>query len=322
MQQPLLTVDNLNVTFKTAQGTVTAVDGVSFTVGQGANLGIVGESGCGKSVTALSLMGLVPSPPGTVKANALTFAGRDLLRLTPAEYRRLRGREMGMVFQEPMTSLNPVFTIGNQIMEAVRTHFTVSRRQARELAVAMLDRVGMPEPAKLLADYPHQLSGGMRQRVMIAMALICKPKLLLADEPTTALDVTIQAQVLDLMQELRREMGMSMIMITHDLGVVAEVAEQVAIMYAGMIVEKGTAEALFQQPLHPYTKGLLNSIPRLDQPGKRLTAIPGMVPDMLHIPRGCRFANRCRQAMAVCRDQVPGVVVPEPGHQVCCWLYS
>ncbi|MCK4378354.1 MAG: ABC transporter ATP-binding protein, partial [Deltaproteobacteria bacterium] len=296
MQNILLQVDDLKVSFQTMQGLITAVDGVSFTVARGANLGIVGESGCGKSVTALSLMGLISSPPGSVEAKTLNFDGRDLQQLTAEEYRKIRGKEMGMVFQEPMTSLNPVFTIGNQVAETVLTHMKISRLRAREMTVAMLDRVGIPEPEKRINDYPHQLSGGLRQRVMIAMALICKPKLLLADEPTTALDVTIQAQVLDLMQELREDLGMSMIMITHDLGVVAEVAEQVVIMYAGMVVESATVNDIFKQPLHPYTQGLLHSIPRLDQDASRLDAIPGMVPDMLHVPPGCRFANRCRQA--------------------------
>jgi len=322
MRDILLKVDDLKVSFQTMQGLVTAVDGVSFAIARGANLGIVGESGCGKSVTALSLMGLISSPPGRVEAATLNFDGRNLQQLTAEDYRKIRGREMGMVFQEPMTSLNPVFTIGNQIAETILTHMKISRRQAREMTVAMLDRVGIPEPEKRIHDYPHQLSGGLRQRVMIAMALICKPKLLLADEPTTALDVTIQAQVLDLMQELREDLGMSMIMITHDLGVVAEVAEQVVIMYAGMVVESATVNAIFQQPLHPYTRGLLHSIPRLDQEVSRLDAIPGMVPDMLHVPPGCRFANRCRQALDICHRQSPARVEPEAGHQVSCWLYD
>ena len=321
MQNILLQVDDLKVSFQTMQGLVTAVDGVSFTVARGANLGIVGESGCGKSVTALSLMGLISSPPGNVAAATLNFDGRDLQQLTAEEYRKIRGKEMGMVFQEPMTSLNPVFTIGNQVAETVLTHMKISRRQAREMTVAMLDRVGIPEPGKRIHDYPHQLSGGLRQRVVIAMALICKPKLLIADEPTTALDVTIQAQVLDLMQELREDLGMSMIMITHDLGVVAEVAEQVIIMYAGMVVESATANDIFKQPLHPYTQGLLHSIPRLDQDVSRLDAIPGMVPDMLHVPPGCRFANRCRQAIDICYERCPESREPEIGHWVRCWLY-
>jgi len=322
MRNILLKVDDLKVSFKTMQGLVTAVDGVSFTVDRGVNLGIVGESGCGKSVTALSLMGLISSPPGSVEAKTLNFAGRDLQQLTAAEYRKIRGKEMGMVFQEPMTSLNPVFTIGNQVAEAVLTHMKISRLQAREMTMAMLERVGIPEPEKRINDYPHQLSGGLRQRVMIAMALICKPKLLLADEPTTALDVTIQAQVLDLMRELREDLGMSMIMITHDLGVVAEVAEQVVIMYAGMVVESATVNDIFKQPLHPYTQGLLHSIPRLDQDVSRLDAIPGMVPDMLHVPPGCRFADRCRQAIDICHCQCPESVEPKAEHQVRCWLYN
>ena len=321
MSDILLKVDDLKVSFQTMQGLITAVDGVSFTVARGANLGIVGESGCGKSVTALSLMGLISSPPGSVEAATLNFDGRDLQQLTAEEYRKIRGKEMGMVFQEPMTSLNPVFTIGNQVAETVLTHMKISRRQAREMTVAMLDRVGIPEPGKRIHDYPHQLSGGLRQRVVIAMALICKPKLLIADEPTTALDVTIQAQVLDLMQELREDLGMSMIMITHDLGVVAEVAEQVIIMYAGMVVESATANDIFKQPLHPYTQGLLHSIPRLDQDVSRLDAIPGMVPDMLHVPPGCRFANRCRQAIDICYERCPESREPEIGHWVRCWLY-
>ncbi len=321
-REQLLEVANLQVGFQTRRGEVRAVDGVGFAVAAGATLGVVGESGCGKSVTALALMGLVPSPPGRVAATTMRFAGRDLLRLGREEYRRLRGREIGMVFQEPMTSLNPVFTIGNQVMETILTHEKLSRREARERAVAMLARVGIPQPARRLGDYPHQLSGGLRQRVMIAMALVCRPKLLLADEPTTALDVTIQAQVLDLMRELQEDLGMSMIMITHDLGVVAEIAARVVIMYAGIIVESGPVAAIFAGPLHPYTAGLLRSIPRRDRRVERLEVIPGVVPEMLAIPPGCRFADRCRRALAVCRRQPPPVFTPEPGREVRCWLYG
>ncbi|MBN2232571.1 MAG: ABC transporter ATP-binding protein [Deltaproteobacteria bacterium] len=320
--ETLLTVDDLVVGFATSRGELTAVDGLSFRLARGANLGLVGESGCGKSVTALALMGLVPSPPGLVSAARLEFAGRDLNAVTAEEYRRLRGREMAMVFQEPMTALNPVFTVGSQIVETVRTHRRLSSRAARDLAAEMLDRVGISAPRRRLDDYPHQMSGGMRQRVMIAMALICRPKLLLADEPTTALDVTIQAQVLDLMRDLRGEFGMSMIMITHDLGVVAEVAERVLIMYGGTAAEVGTVVQLFDNPLHPYTRGLLHSIPRIDRPVRRLEAIPGTVPEFIGRPAGCRFANRCRQAMDVCRRQAPPRVEPEIGHTVACWLYD
>ena len=292
----LLEVDDLRTYFYTREGAVQAVDGVSFNVEIGRTLGIVGESGCGKSVTALSIMGLIPKPPAKIVSGSVLFNDRDLTKLTERELEDVRGREVAMIFQDPMTSLNPTFKIGTQITETLRRHFDSSKEAARQRAVELLEEVGIPRAAERLDDYPHQFSGGMRQRVMIAIALSCNPKLLIADEPTTALDVTIQAQILDLLERLREEHEMAMIIITHDMGVVAEAADDVAVMYAGQIVEQAPAHELFENPEHPYTEALLGALPQLEGEGireGRLTAIPGRPPDLVDLPEGCRFAPRC-----------------------------
>lgn len=302
----LLRVRDLVVEFDTDQGAVRAVDGVSFDLLYGETMGLVGESGCGKTVTGLALLGLIPSPPGRVVSGSVEFLGRNLATLAEDELRKLRGSEISMIFQEPMTALNPVFRIGNQMSDVLRLHQGLSRRQARSAAIEMLAKVGIPDPEQRIDDYPHQLSGGMRQRVMIAMALSCGPKLLIADEPTTALDVTTQAQVLEQITGLQREFGMAMILITHDLGVVAETCQKAIVMYCGSIVENSPIEALFETPRHPYTAGLLASIPRVrDDRVTELPVIPGMVPDLLHLPTGCRFAARCARVSARCRQSIP-----------------
>ena len=314
---PLLEIENLQTHFRTPDGVNRAVDGVSFHVEEGETLAVVGESGCGKSVTANSILRLIPEPPGKI-AGSIRFRGIDLLQLSDKEMRRVRGNDISMIFQEPMTSLNPVLTVGRQLGETLRLHQRVSRREADDRAQEMLQLVGIPETKRRLDEYPHQLSGGMRQRVMIAIALACSPKLLIADEPTTALDVTIQAQILDLMRGLRRDTGTAIILITHDLGVVAEMADDVAVMYAGQIVERAPVEALFARPEHPYTVGLLGSIPKLDQKRERLPSIEGRVPDMAHPPAGCRFAARCPFVEPACREAVPPLVEVAPGHLTRC----
>jgi oligopeptide/dipeptide ABC transporter ATP-binding protein len=309
--EKILEVKNLETSFFTEAGVVKAVDDISFNVYKGKTLGIVGESGCGKSVTSLSIMRLIPNPPGRVTGGQILYKGRDLLKLDMNEMRAIRGNEISMIFQEPMTSLNPVFTIGNQICEAIELHQDLSKSAIRDKAVEMLRLVGIPSPEKRVHDYPHQLSGGMRQRVMIAMALSCNPNVLIADEPTTALDVTIQAQILDLLRDLQQKVGMGLILITHDLGVVAEVADEVMVMYAGRVVEHGSVREIFGNPKMPYTRGLLNSIPTLskDPTGKvkknRLETIPGIVPNLLHLPQGCRFQERCSFVTAECRGKEP-----------------
>jgi peptide/nickel transport system ATP-binding protein len=316
---PLLEVRNLRTDFHTDYGVFRAVDGVSFSVGRGRSLGIVGESGCGKSVTALSIMGLIPQPPGKIASGEIRFEGSDVLKLSAAAMRDLRGNQMAMIFQEPMTSLNPAFTIGDQIAEGLLRHRPVGRQAARRQAIEMLQRVRMPSPESRFADYPHHLSGGMRQRAMIAMALVCEPRLLIADEPTTALDVTIQAQILDLMRTLREETGTAIILITHDLGVVAEFADDVIVMYAGRIVEQASVEALFGDPQHPYTIGLLGSIPRLDLVQERLATIEGQVPMRLTNIEGCAFAPRCPFADTRCREHAPSLTDVGNGHRAACW---
>jgi len=317
----LIEIKNLRTSFFTPEGEMRAVDGVSFDIEEGKTLGLVGESGCGKSVTALSIMRLIPSPPGKVVGGQILFRGKDLLELNREEMRKVRGNEISMVFQEPMTSLNPVFTIGNQIMEAIRLHQGLARREAREKAIEMLRLVKIADPAARIDVFPHQLSGGMRQRVMIAMALSCNPSLLIADEPTTALDVTIQAQILELMKELQESLGMAILLITHDLGVVAEQADEVAIMYAGKIVEKARPEAIFSKPLHPYSLGLLNSVPGISgKKKKRLEAIPGVVPSPLDLPGGCRFRDRCPKAAGICADGEPDLIEKEKDHWVACYM--
>jgi oligopeptide/dipeptide ABC transporter ATP-binding protein len=311
----LLEVRGLSTHFFTEEGIVRAVDGVSFSLDEGRTLGMVGESGCGKSVTALSLLRLVP-PPGRIVGGEILWQGRDLLKLSEAEMRRVRGREIAMVFQEPTTSLNPVFTVGDQIGEAIRLHQRTDRRETRRRVIEMLRLVEIPEPERRADEYPHQMSGGMRQRVMIAMALSCRPKLLVADEPTTALDVTIQAQILELLKSLQRRFGMALLLITHDLGIVAEQADEVAIFYAGRIVEQAAVREIFARPLHPYTRGLLDSLPR---PGrKRLAAIAGSVPSLARLPSGCRFRDRCPLATAECASIDPPLEEKAVGHRVAC----
>ena len=322
MSENLLEVRDLVTAFHTDEGVVRAVDGVSFEVKDGGTLGIVGESGCGKSVTSLSIMRLLPTPPARYERGQILFAGKDLLTLSERDMRALRGAEISMIFQEPMTSLNPVYTVGDQIVEAIRLHQNVGKKQARDKAVDMLRLVGIPAPEERVSAYPHQLSGGMRQRVMIAMALSCEPKLLIADEPTTALDVTIQAQILELLARLRKELGMSVMLITHDLGVVAEFVEEIAVMYAGRVVERAPTRELFQRPLHPYTRGLLSSVPSYGDNAKkrRLPTIRGMVPDLSRLPEGCRFRERCDEAIEICSkiDPMLTSVPSDPEHRVAC----
>ncbi len=317
----LLEVNHLKTTFNTDEGTVKAVDGVSFHLHRGETLGVVGESGSGKSVTSLSVMRLIPTPPGRIAAGEIVFEGQDLLTQTEHTMRHLRGNEISMIFQEPMTSLNPVFTVGHQIAETIILHQGKTKREALQSAADMLDRVGIPEPGKRIEEYPHQMSGGMRQRVMIAMALSCNPKLLIADEPTTALDVTIQAQILDLMRTLQEDTGMSILFITHDLGVIAEMADRVVVLYAGRAVEEGNVHDLFAEPKMPYTLGLMNSIPRVDKAAdgqSKLETIPGNVPNPLSLPSGCAFHPRCRFAIENCKHNVPPLVDAGAGHMVRC----
>ena len=315
---PLLEVRALRTAFETPQGDVYAVDGVSLSVAAGRTLGLVGESGCGKTMTALSVLRLMP-PGARIAGGQILFDGRDLVGLPEREMRHVRGNAIAMVFQEPMSSLNPVFSVGDQIGEAVRLHQGLGRRAARQKAIEMLQLVEMPEPERRVDEYPHQLSGGMRQRVMIAMALSCHPRLLIADEPTTALDVTIQAQILDLLAGLQRRLDMAMMLVTHDLGIVAERTDDVAIMYAGRIVERAPVQALFARPLHPYTRGLLNSIPKVGAARtRRLEAIPGLVPDLRHLPAGCRFRDRCSYAIDACTHTDPPLHELHPGHAVAC----
>ena len=315
----LLEVVNLSTHFRSSEGVFKAVDDISFSVRRGETLGIVGESGCGKSVTSLSIMGLIPQPPGVMAGGEIRFAGRDLLKLSKREMRSVRGREISMIFQEPMTSLNPVHRIGDQIVEGIHMHESVSRDAAWKRAVEMLDRVGIPSPDQRATDYPHQLSGGMRQRAMIAIALACRPKLLIADEPTTALDVTIQAQILDLLRELQEQTGTAIILITHDLGVVAELAHRVVVMYAGKVVETAEVGGLFADPHHPYTLGLLGSIPKLHVDEERLAIIEGTVPNPYSMPDGCKFNPRCPFADTRCRQEVPQLLPASERHLAACW---
>jgi oligopeptide/dipeptide ABC transporter ATP-binding protein len=315
---PLLELRDLVTYFYTDEGVAKAVDGVSYTVRSGETLGVVGESGCGKSVSALSVMRLIPDPPGKIVRGSILFEGKDLVRLPDEEMRKIRGNRIGMIFQEPMTSLNPVFTVGDQIIEAVVLHRGLSKAEAREHAIGMLRKVGIPSPESRVDDYPHQMSGGMRQRVMIAMALSCDPQLLIADEPTTALDVTIQAQILELMRKLQDELGMSILLITHDLGVVAQNAQHVAVMYAGKVVEYSNTMEVFKNPRHPYTVGLFRSIPKLGVKMEKLDTIPGTVPSALEFPAGCRFHNRCPFATEKCAAEEPALLEIAPGHTVAC----
>lgn len=317
----LLTIENLSTHFAGEDGPAKAVQSVSFSVKKGETFALVGESGCGKSVTALSIMGLVPDPPGKIVSGSITMGDHDLLELTARQMREIRGNRIAMIFQEPMTSLNPVFTVGNQIIEAIKLHQKKNSADARRHAVEMLGSVGIGDPERRINEYPHQMSGGMRQRVMIAMAVSCQPELLIADEPTTALDVTIQAQILDLIDDLQQKNRMSILLITHDLGIVAERADNVAVMYASRIAEKAPAEQLFAEPLHPYTQGLLRSVPQLGFGGERLPTVAGVVPDPMHFPTGCKFHPRCRVGCndKRCRSVEPELREVQPQRQVACW---
>ena len=318
-KEKLIDVSGLKTHFFTEEGVVKAVDGVDFEIYPGETIGIVGESGCGKSVTSLSIMRLVESPPGRIVDGSIMFDGDDIVNKNQKEMRKIRGNDISMIFQEPMTSLNPVYTVGDQISEAIILHKDVNKKEARKQAIDMLAKVGIPLPEQRVDEYPHQLSGGMRQRVMIAMALSCDPKLLIADEPTTALDVTIQAQILDLMNDLKQKFGMAIMMITHDLGVIAEVADRIAVMYAGKVMEYTDAVSLFKDPKHPYTWGLMHSIPRLDKSVEKLYAIPGMVPSPLDFPDGCKYNTRCELADEKCKKDEPPLEEVEEGHEVRCW---
>ncbi len=324
MAERLLEIQGLKTHFQTDDGMVRAVDGVDLAIDRGETLGVVGESGCGKTVTAMTVLKLIQMPPGRIAAGRILWQGRDLVPLNADDMRQIRAKEIAIIFQEPMTSLNPVYTVGEQIAETIRLHEGLSRREAMDRAVEMLRLVHIPTPERRVRDYPHQFSGGMRQRVMIAMALSCNPKLLIADEPTTALDVTIQAQILDLLTEMKSRLGMAIMLITHAMGVVAETTQRVVVMYAGRVVEEATVERLFASPLHPYTQGLIRSIPRMDKDaGKRtrLEAISGVVPALIDPPPGCRFAPRCKFASASCTSAVPELRTVEAGHKVACVLY-
>ncbi len=314
---PLLKIDGLKVHFRTEDGVAEAVDGVTLTVRAGETLGVVGESGCGKSVTAMSVLRLVPQPPAMYPAGKIHYAGKDLLTIPDRQLQKIRGNEIAFIFQEPMTSLNPVFTVGNQVAETVMLHRKMSRKEAKLAAIEALRRVGIPSPERRVDEYPHQLSGGMKQRVMIAMALACDPQLLIADEPTTALDVTIQAQILDLLRKLQDEFGMGILLITHDLGVIAETAHRVAVMYGGRVVEEGSAEEVFGHPRHPYTVGLFRSLPSLGERRGKLASILGTVPSPLDFPVGCRFRNRCELATAECEEIPP--LEGDGEHRVACF---
>ncbi len=319
MPEELLKIDALKTVFHTEAGTARAVDGVSFTVGRGETVGLVGESGCGKSVTALSILRLIADPPGRIESGSILFEGRDLLGLSEKEMRKVRGNEISIVFQEPLSSLNPVFTCGEQIREAIALHQKLGRKASKEKAIDMLRLVRIPDPEKRYGSYPHQMSGGMRQRVMIAMALSCQPKLLIADEPSTALDVSVQAQIIELLDELRSGMDMAVLLITHDLAVVAQMADRVVVMYAGAVVEESPVGEIFSSPAHPYTKGLLDSLPKLGQDLERLPMIPGTVPDPLHLPEGCRFSDRCSERFERCAAEPPLFDLPG-GRRARCWL--
>ena len=330
MKKPILEVRNLQTHFYTDQGVVPAVDGVSFSLYEGEVLGIVGESGCGKSVTSLSIMGLIPSPPGKIVGGEILFRQKqgngeqteNLVKVSKKRLRQIRGNQIAMIFQEPMTSLDPLFTIGDQIIEVLKNHRKISKREARKKAIELVQSVGIPRAEEIVDDYPHQLSGGMRQRVMIAMAMACDPEVLIADEPTTALDVTIQAQILDLMKKLNREKGTAIIMITHDLGVVAEMCDRVIVMYAGKVVEEGSVRTILKDPKHPYTKGLIRSLPKLRERKKRLYSIPGQVPKPGSIQKGCRFAPRCELAFDRCFVEDPSLYTIKEGHRCRCFLYE
>ncbi|EGD52301.1 oligopeptide/dipeptide ABC transporter, ATPase subunit [Thermoanaerobacter ethanolicus JW 200] len=322
MAKNLVEFRNLKTFFYTEEGVVKAVNDVSFSIREGETVCIVGESGCGKSVTALSLMRLIQSPPGKIEGGEIIFDGRDVLKLNETEMRRIRGNEIGMVFQEPMTSLNPVLTIGEQIMEPLMVHKLMTKKEAWNKAVELIKQVGIPRAEQIMTSYPHELSGGMRQRIMIAIALSCDPKLLIADEPTTALDVTIQAQILDLLRKIKQERNMALMLITHDLGIVAEIADYVVVMYAGKVIEEAPVRELFKNPKHPYTRGLLKAKPIIGQRQERLYTIPGQVPNPIGLGDYCYFSDRCEYAMDICRQKIPQLAADENGHKVACWLYE
>lgn len=322
MEKELLKVKKLKTSFYTAEGKVTAVNDVSFKVHEGKVLGIVGESGCGKSVTSMSIMRLLDDSISKIEEGEILFEGTDILKLSEKEMNKIRGNKLAMIFQEPMTSLNPVFTIGQQIGEAIKIHQGIKGKENKKKSIEMLKLVGIPMPEKIVNEYPHQLSGGMRQRVMIAMALSCNPKLIIADEPTTALDVTIQAQVLELMKKLSKDLKTSIILITHDLGVIAEMADEVIVMYSGKVVEECSVQNIFERAKHPYTKGLLYSRTENVKKGERLYNIPGMVPNLNDMPSGCSFNPRCEKCMDICKEEMPKLIETEEGHKVRCWLYS
>lgn len=319
-EKALLEVKDLKTYFYTEEGVTPAVDGLSFTLQDGGTLAIVGESGCGKSVTSLSILRIFPSPPGKIVGGDILYKGESLLKKSEKEMRKIRGNEISMIFQEPLTSLNPVFTVGQQICETLKMHQGLNKKQAREKGIEMLKKVGIPTPEKVIDDYPHQLSGGMRQRVMIAMALACEPDILIADEPTTALDVTIQAQILELMKDLQKKLGMAIIMITHDLGVIADMCDEIIVMYAGRICERGTVDEIFYNPKHEYTKGLLRSIPKLDSRNQRLIPIAGSPVDLTSMPAGCAFASRCDCAMKICLTDLPEELPINEDHRAACWM--
>jgi len=319
--EPLIDVRNLQVQFEVRGVTLRAVDDVSFAIAPGETLGLVGESGCGKSVTASAIMRLIPQPPGKISGGQVLFGGKDLLTLSEAQMRSIRGNRISMIFQEPMTSLNPVYTVGDQVVEVVQLHQNLPRKEAMEKVVEIFRQVGIPAPEKRVSDHPHKMSGGMRQRVMIAMALACNPRLMIADEPTTALDVTIQAQILVLMNRLKADTGASILFITHDLGVIAEMAQRVAVMYAGKMMEYAGVVDLFDCPMHPYTIGLMNSVPAVSRGRERLATIPGVVPSLFNIPEGCPYYDRCPDARQVCREKLPDMVEVAAGHYVRCHNY-
>ncbi|WNF38180.1 ABC transporter ATP-binding protein [Bacillaceae bacterium IKA-2] len=322
MDDVVLELDHLHTHFFTDSGEIPAVDGVSLKIHKGEVVGIVGESGCGKSVTSLSIMRLVPEPPGKIVSGNILFKGEDIVKATNRRMRKIRGNEIAMIFQEPMTSLNPLFTIGDQLIEAIRNHNKLSKKAARLKAINMLNKVGIPRADQIVDEYPHQLSGGMRQRVMIAMAMSCDPELLIADEPTTALDVTIQAQILDLMKKLNKELGSAILLITHDLGVVSEICQRVIVMYSGKVVEESDVRTILKEPKHPYTQGLIRSLPKIHTKEERLYSIPGQVPKPGSIKVGCRFAPRCEQVMEKCYEVTPELVTVSEGHTCRCFLYS
>ncbi|MDO8251568.1 MAG: ABC transporter ATP-binding protein [Rhodoferax sp.] len=323
-KEKLLQVENLQVEFKTRRGTALVLNGVDFEIRRGETLCVVGESGCGKSMTALALLRLIPSPPGRIRAGRVLFGEEDLVQASEARLREVRGNRISMIFQEPMTSLNPVYTVGDQIGESLRLHAGLDAGQARQRSIEMLKQVGIPAPERRVDEYPHQMSGGMRQRVMIAMALACRPDILIADEPTTALDVTVQAQIFDLLRDLQRDKGTAILMITHDMGVVAEMADRVMVMYAGRVIEQGTTEEVLSRPGHPYTQGLIECLPELgssrhaERP--ELTEIPGVMPSLWELGQGCAFRSRCPQAMPRCTSEVPPMISADGGHGVACWL--